>query len=135
MMRNAARAMVFAAGVLAVAALTSPATAQKAGPTTKQVMKAMNGPKGFVGATVAAAKGGDWDKAAQLGAKAAQCAAALGKNAPKKGDAASWEIQTKKYAEVGAEIEAAAKAKDLTALQAAAKTFGGACKGCHSVHK
>lgn len=135
MMRNAARAMVFVAGVVAVATLAGPATAQKSGPTTKQVMKAMNGPKGFVGATVAAGRAGDWDKAAELGAKAAKCAAALGKNAPKKGDAASWEALTKKYAEVGAEVEAAAKAKDLKALQAAAKTFGGACKGCHSVHK
>lgn len=134
MMRNAARAMVFAAGIVAVTTLAGTVIAAE-GPTTKQVMKAMNGPKGFVGATAAAAKAGDWDKAAELGAKAAKCAAALGHNKPKKGDAASWEALTKKYAEVGAEVEAAAKAKDANALQAAVKTFGGACKACHSVHK
>ena len=135
MLRIAARMMVFVAGVVAVAGIASGLSAQDKGPSIKQVMKAMNGPKGFVAKTVAAGKSGDWDMAAKYGAKAAECSAALGKNTPKKGDAASWEMLSKKYAEVGADIESAAKAKDLDKLQAAAKTFGSACKTCHSAHK
>jgi|YNPBryunderm2012_1023409.scaffolds.fasta_scaffold34446_1 cytochrome c556 len=135
MLRIAARMMVFMAGVVAVAGIASGLSAQDKGPSIKQIMKAMNGPKGFVAKTVDAGKAGNWDEAAKYGSKAAECAAALGKNTPKKGDAASWEMLTKKYAQVGADIEAAAKAKDLDKLQDAAKTFGAACKNCHSMHK
>ena len=54
---------------------------------------------------------------------------------PNKGDEASWKALTDKYAMVGKDIEAAAKAKDLEKLEASAKTFSTACKACHSVHK
>lgn len=135
MMRNAARMGVFAACAFAVAAVSGGLTAADKATSVKEVMKAMNGKGGYVAKTVAAGKAGEWDKAAELGSQAAVYAAAICDLKPNKGDDGSWTKLTDKYKMVGADIESAAKAKDLKKLEASAKAFGGACKSCHSAHK
>jgi cytochrome c556 len=99
------------------------------------IMKKVNGKKGLTAKVSDAAKGGMWEDAQKAGKELKEMSAALGKNDPHKGDKASWEKLTKKYAEDGAAISEAADKKDADAVAKAAKTFGGACKTCHDAHK
>lgn len=104
-------------------------------PTIKEIMKKVPGKEGLVAKTNAAAKGEKWDDAKKIGSELKVYGEALGKNKPKKGDAASWETHAKGFKEVMTEIADAAEKKDKDGVAAGAKKFGGMCADCHKVHK
>ena len=73
----------------------------------------------------------------QAGARALhKLVAALARNAPPKGEKASWDQLTKAYADNAKKLEDAALKKDLKAARAAAAAMGDAsCTACHKAHR
>jgi hypothetical protein len=129
-----------AAALLAAAWLVwSPAGAQgDRVPSVKDVMKRLNGGPSCVGVTIdkdLKAESPNWNAVQNATKEYALLAAAVGKNDPPKGDKASWEKQTKGYAELAATLEAAAQKKDKSAAQTAYVKIVGACKACHNAHR
>ncbi|MBI1918206.1 MAG: cytochrome c [Planctomycetes bacterium] len=76
----------------------------------------------------------DWGTIQRQTKEFAQLTASLGEHSPPKGSKESWAKLTKAYAESAAALDKAAQAKDKTAAQAAHKTLGRACMGCHQQH-
>jgi hypothetical protein len=61
--------------------------------------------------------------------------AALGKNAPPKGDKKSWAELSAKYLEQAKALDAAAQKKDKNAALAAHTRLNESCKDCHTAHR
>jgi hypothetical protein len=103
-------------------------------PTIKEIMqKGHKGTDAYIGKVRAAAKDGKWDDAKEPAKALAFFGEHLGKNKPAKGDAASWEKLSKKYAESTKAVEKAVDAKDAKAVNKALDAIN--CKECHSVHR
>jgi len=132
-MRRTTRVMALAlAAVLAGAGL-----AQEKVPTIKEIMARLNKPGGLYPAISKELKADDpdWGEI-QLQAKSfVKMTAALGKDAPPKGDQESWAKLTQEYADNALALSAAADKKDRTTAAAARSRLGGeACKTCHKAH-
>jgi len=134
------RVALFAAlGTAAVAlALGHPASAgQKAEKKSiKEIMQAghkgADAQKARVTEAVKAAK---WDDAQKAAKELADNGALLPKATPKRGDAASWEEKSKKYAENTKALYEATVKKDAAATKASLDTLNGSCMACHNNHK
>lgn len=124
--------------VAVAAAMVGTALAQDKGPTIKEIMAKLNKPGGIYPTMAKELKADDtdWDDVQQQAKTFAKMAAALGKNAPPKGEKKSWDDLAKSYAENARALEAAAAKKDKKAVLAAhGKLGGGACDTCHKAHR
>jgi hypothetical protein len=83
----------------------------------------------------AAIKDGKWEDAQKSAKELADNGALLPKATPKRGDAASWEERSKKYAETTKALYDATVKKDATTSKASLDTLNGSCMGCHNNHK
>jgi cytochrome c556 len=132
-MGRTTRGVALAAAVV----LAGGAPAQDKAPAIKEIMSRLNKPGGIYPTLSKELKADDtdWDDVRQQAKTFAKLAAALGKNAPPKGDAASWARLTKEYADNAQALEGAATRKDRTAARQAKDRLGGAsCKTCHAAH-
>jgi cytochrome c556 len=77
----------------------------------------------------------DWNDVQKDSKELLQLGTSLGKNAPPKGDQASWDRLTKAYVANARTLEAAAESKNKAGAQAALKTLQGSCKECHMNHR
>lgn len=129
-------AAVVAIGFMTTVAYTANAEDKKA-PTSKEVMKAVNGKTGLCAKTSGFGKDMKWEDAAKAAKNLKEMGEALGKAEPKKGDKESWAKLTKAYAERSTAISDAVEKKDAEALDKAVKAFtaGKTCMECHSAHK
>ena len=101
--------------------------------TIKEIMsKGHKGADAFIGKIKAEAKDGKWDEAKDHAKALALFGEQLGKNKPAKGDAASWEKLSKKYADSTKAALKATEDKDAKALN---KALTINCKECHDAHK
>jgi cytochrome c556 len=130
-------AALAAAVVVGAVVVNSPAADDNV-PDIKKIMKVANaGGNSFVGKAEKALKAPEpnFAEIEDLGKKLQGCAAALGKNKPKKGDEASWEKLTKAYAANVKDLTEAAAKKDKAGCDAALKAIKGSCSVCHKAHK
>ena len=129
-------AAAVAIGFMGAVAFSANAEDKKA-PTSKEVMKAVNGKVGLCAKTSAFGKDMKWEDAAKVAKDLKEMGEALGKADPKKGDPESWKKLTKTYAERTEAISDAVEKKDAKALDSAVKEFtaGKNCMECHSKHK
>jgi len=101
--------------------------------TIKEIMsKGHKGADAFISKIKSEAKDGKWDEAKDHAKALALFGEQLGKNKPAKGDAASWEKLSKKYAE---STKAALKATEDKDAKAVNKALTINCKECHDAHK
>jgi hypothetical protein len=124
-------------GLLAVAAEGRLGAADGATPDISTIMRKVNGKgglhKGLKGEIdVASPK---WDDIAKKTKEYSELAAALGKNAPPKGEKASWDRLTKTYATNAKDLHAAAEKKDKAAALAAHGKNSKMCSACHGAHR
>lgn len=126
--------MVFAGMVGLVLAVDAVAADEKV-PSIKQVMKTVAGKEGLCAKCGAAGKEMKWEEAQKLAKSLSACCANLPKNKCPKGDAASWEKLSKKYADQAAAVAKAAEDKDAQAYTAALAAFTKSCQECHKAHK
>lgn len=129
-----------ALGVAAVALSFGPSAAanQKAEKklSIKEIMKAGHkGDDANMAKVTLAVKDGKWEDAQKYAKELADNGALLPKGMPKRGEAASWEEKSKKYAENTKALFEAATKKDATTTKAALETLGASCKACHDNHK
>jgi len=133
-----ATAAIVGLGVLMVALTTASADDEKT-PTNKEVMKKINGKgattEGAKLKTALTKKPTDWTAVQTTTREIATLTAALAKNEPKKGDAASWKKFADAYAAQGKALDEAAEKKDLAATQSAFQQMGRSCMGCHRAHR
>lgn len=102
-------------------------------PTVKEIMaKGHKGTDALMAKIKTEAKDGKWEEAVSHAKALAVFGEHLGKNKPNKGDAASWEKLTKKYAE---STKAALKATEDKDAKAVNKALMINCKECHDAHK
>lgn len=135
MLRKTVRAAVMAVG-LAAGAFTLQVVAADDVPSIHDIMEeGHSGKKSYMAKVVAAVKDGKLDDAAAPAKKLAANGAALGKNKPEKGDAASWKKLSELYAEQTAAVSAAAGKKDAAATTAALDALKKSCKACHDAHQ
>lgn len=134
MVRKVIRAGAFAAlGMVALLGSYGVATsANRADVEVGEIMKKSFGKGGLKTTFTAAVKGEKWEDATKIAKELNGHAADLGKAKPPKGDAKSWETQTKKFAESAKTVLTAAEKKDA---DAAKKAFSFDCAGCHKAHK
>src|SRR5438552_1970398 len=107
-------------------------------PEVKDIMGKLNKPTGLYFSIGKELRESDpmWAELQPQAKEVAKLTAALSKNAPPKGEKASWETLTKAYAANAAALEKAVAAKDQAAAKAAyAKMGGDACNTCHKAHK
>jgi Cytochrome C' len=76
-----------------------------------------------------------WDSIQTQASEYENLTAELAKLEPSKGSKDSWTALTTNYAEAAKALNAAAKVKDLSGAQAAQKTLGSSCMGCHREHR
>ena len=127
---------VAAVGLVAGRARTADDKKDDTAPTVKQIMSmGHKGADALMNKIGAAAKAGKWDVAQKAATGLAENGAKLGKNVSKKGDAKSWEMLAKKYAEDTKAVAEAAEKKDADATKTALGTLGASCKACHDAHK
>jgi hypothetical protein len=140
MLRKMIRASLSAAlGLMAImlaVGAASPVAAEEKekAPTISEIMlKGHKGTDAYIAKIKAAAKDGKWDDAQEYAKTLAFFGENLGKNKPPKGEAASWEKLTKKYAENTKLVHQGTKDKDVKAVN---KGLGGInCMECHKAHK
>ncbi|MDR3634412.1 MAG: cytochrome c [Isosphaeraceae bacterium] len=136
------RFRVLLAGALAVvvaAVVAGRADADNAEtPSIKQVMvklhKGANAPVGKLKGELKGEKP-NWDTIQKQTKEIVVLSAALAKNEPSKGDAASWKKLSDEYFQDAKALDDAAQAKDLAAAKTAHGRLSASCKACHSVHK
>jgi cytochrome c556 len=107
-------------------------------PTVEEIMQKVNKGKGALHAQVKEAiQSGkpDWEAVQKMTKQYSALAEFLGKNDPPQGDKASWEKQTKAYAEKAKKLDEDVQKKDLSAAQTDVRTLQGSCMGCHRVHR
>ncbi len=136
MIRKLLNAGVFA-GLAAIAMLATYGTANSANVAAEveisEIMKKSFGKGGLKAGVTAAVKSGQWDEATKLAKEWVGLGAALGKNQPPKGEAASWEKQCAMFATNTKNILKACEEKDAKAALKAVGSFN--CAGCHKAHK
>ena len=107
-------------------------------PTTEEIMKKVNKPKGLhkaVGKALEEDKV-EWDNVTKMTKEYAELAGALGLNPkPDKGSKASWDKLCKSYGEDAKALEAAVNKKDKTASGTAWSKLNKSCQGCHDEHR
>jgi hypothetical protein len=136
MIRKLLNAVVFAGfGLLAMLATygTANSANARADVEISEVMRKSFGKDGLKGSVTAAVKGEKWDDATKLAKEWVELGAALGKNMPPKGDAASWEKQCAAFATNTKNILKACEEKNAKAALKAIGSFN--CGGCHKAHK
>jgi hypothetical protein len=103
-------------------------------PTISDIMlKGHKGTDAYIAKIKGAVKGGKWEDAQEYAKTLEFFGANLGKNKPPKGEAASWEKLTKKYAENTKLVHQGTKDKDAKAVN---KGLAGInCMECHKAHK
>jgi hypothetical protein len=103
-------------------------------PTISEIMlKGHKGTDAYIAKIKGAVKDGKWEDAEEYAKTLAVFGENLGKNKPPKGEAASWEKLTKKYAENTKLVHKGTKDKDAKAVN---KGLGGInCMECHKAHK
>jgi hypothetical protein len=108
-------------------------------PTTEEIMKIVNKPKGGLHRTVGMALEEDsvnWDNVSKMTKQYAELAGALGKNpCPKKGTPASWTKLCKVYSEEAKALEVAVGKKDKDASVTAWSKLNRSCMPCHDEHR
>jgi cytochrome c556 len=108
-------------------------------PTTEEIMKIVNKPKGGLHRTVGMALEEDsinWDNVSKMSKQYAELADALGKNpCPKKGTLESWTKLCKVYAEDAKALETAVGKKDKDASVTAWSKLNRSCTACHDEHR
>lgn len=106
-------------------------------PSIKDVMKLNKGAKSPLAQlkTKLSEETPDWAGLEKLSKEFVDLTAALVKNDPPKGDAASWKKLSDAYHAEAKALADAAKSKDKAAAVAAQKKLATSCKSCHSVHK
>lgn len=103
-------------------------------PTIKEIMdKGHKGSDAYLAKIKGDAKDGKWDEAKDYAKTLVVFGEALGKNKPPKGEDASWEKLTKKYAESTKAVLKAVEAKDAAATTKALGSIN--CGECHKAHK
>lgn len=101
--------------------------------TVKDIMvKGHKGTDALITKIKAEAKDGKWEDAVSHAKALAVFGEHLGKNKPTKGEAASWEKLSKKYAD---STKAALKATEDKDAKAVNKALSINCKECHDAHK
>jgi hypothetical protein len=106
------------------------------GPTIKEVMKTAHGEGGAKAKYTKAVTAEDWDDAKAAAKDWVKQAAALSKNKPTRGTAASWKKLTAAYEKNVKAAAAAADKKDAEGAKAALAKLGPkSCGGCHGPHK
>jgi hypothetical protein len=107
-------------------------------PTIKEVMgklhKGANAPIAKL-KTALKSDSPDWDSIQKTTKDFVILGAALAKNDPPKGEAASWKKQADTYFANAKALDDAASDKDLAAARAAHQKLSASCKACHSAHK
>jgi cytochrome c556 len=105
-------------------------------PSISDIMaKAHGKTDGYIAQLRANVKGEKWEDAGKLTKDFALVADALAKNKPPKGDAKSWETQTKKYIGQVKTVSDAVEKKDAKATTAGLDAIQKSCGGCHGPHK
>jgi cytochrome c556 len=107
-------------------------------PSSSDIMKKSHGKGGLRASLQKGLKANpvDWDKTQKDAKEYADLAAALGKNAPPKGEKASWDKLTKAFADTVKEVSTAADKKDAAATQSAlGKINQQTCQSCHTAHR
>lgn len=107
-------------------------------PETREIMARLNKPTGIYFALTRELKDAapEWDDARTQSKTLSLLAAALPKNAPPKGDKASWDKLARAYADNAKAVEEAVKKMDKAAAQAALTRMGEPfCTNCHKAHR
>jgi cytochrome c556 len=107
-------------------------------PKLKEIMTRIGkGAQALQGSLSDALKQGEpaWDAIQGKAREYARLASDLGKHDPVKGSQESWAKLTAAFSETAAELDQAAKARDKAQASAALDALGGACIGCHRVHR
>lgn len=107
-------------------------------PDIKEIMGKLNKPTGVYYSLSRELKEDEpmWDEAKQQSKLLAQLAAALPRNAPPKGDKASWDALAKTYTDNARAVNLAVQKMDKAAAQTALRKMGGdACMICHKAHR
>jgi cytochrome c556 len=121
--------------LVAVGFAVSTSAQDKKTPSSKEIMKKVNGKTGLCAKCGELSKTEKWEDALKTAKDLKEMGEALGKNKPKKGEAESWEKLTKAYAEQTAAIFKAVEAKDADKVKSAIGAFTKGCKTCHDSHK
>ncbi len=105
--------------------------------TNKQIMAKVNGPKGVFAALKKELSQSqpNWVDVTKESKEIVELTEALAKNAPRKGNQASWEKLTEAYTKNAKTLVEAAENMDLKAAKAAQQAIATSCTGCHRVHK
>jgi hypothetical protein len=108
-------------------------------PTIKEIMgKAHKGPNSIlpnVGKDLRDTNGPDWDEIKRSAKELVNLGKALGKNAPPKGEKASWQKLTKAYTEGAESLLTAAEKQNKSGAETAQKQLQNSCAGCHKAHR
>ncbi|HUR55385.1 MAG TPA: hypothetical protein VMZ71_14725 [Gemmataceae bacterium] len=105
-------------------------------PDISEIMaKAHGKTDGYIAQLRTSVKGAKWEDADKTAKDFTLIADALSKNKPPKGDAKSWETQTKKYIGQVKTVSDAVEKKDAKATIAGLDTIQKSCGGCHGPHK
>jgi hypothetical protein len=132
-------AWILVALLIGAFTLTTPLVAQgEKVPEVKEIMAKLNKPTGTYFELVKELKDPApmWDEARLMSKVLAQQSAYLAKNAPPKGDRASWDMLVKAYIDNAKAADAAVQKMDKQAAQAALARMGKtACDACHKAHR
>lgn len=102
----------------------------------KEIMKAGHkGADANLAKLVLAVKDAKWEDAQKSAKSLADNGAMLPMGMPKRGEPASWEEKSKKYAENTKALLEAVEKKDAATSKSAIETLQASCKACHDNHK
>lgn len=105
-------------------------------PTISEIMvKGHKGTDAYLAKIKGAAKDEKWDDAKEYAKTLAFFGESLGKNKPPKGEDASWEKLTKKYADNTKAVVKGVEDKDAKAVTKGLDSIGKSCGECHKAHK
>ncbi len=103
--------------------------------TTHDIMKKGHGKKGLLNQIKAGAAAEKWDDIVKPAAELKKYGEDLGKNAPDKGEDASWKKLCGEYKTMTLAIAAGVEKKDKVATGEALTKMNKSCKACHDEHK
>jgi cytochrome c556 len=120
------------------AALSLAQAPKETPPTIRDVMKKLNRGPGSITPTLQQDlkdDDPDWEAIQEQTAEYVKLSAALTKNKPTKGEAASWEKLAQAYSAEARALDAAAKRKNKQTASAVLKRINSSCNACHKAHK